>query len=274
MGGASAWGGPSIISSPAICPPFCPHAWGGAFQLACPARRGGALPPHLGRGRLWKSGWPGLPGEGPSPLGGAPLRMAGRAVSPVLPRLAGGRERRLGDGWLAGMGAPGPWCVFRLAVFKKTADAPEAGTPSRRGRQGPLPRRQAHAQPCEEPFGGCACQHARSDQAQPWIRPSVLGAGRGGPATRPVRGKAADAFPAPPEEPRLMRGKRGGRERAAGAAAPCRHQSPASRHGPSTKGLPLPCSFSMRRARVHSHWSTGYILSHASISCRCWRLIR
>lgn len=76
------------------------------------------------------------------------------------------------------------------------------------------------------------------------------------------------------KSPGLCGGKGGCRERAAGAAAPCRHQSPASRHGPSTKGLPLPCSFSMRRARVHSHWSTGYILSHASISCRCWRLIR
>ena len=27
-------------------------------------------------------------------------------------------------------------------------------------------------------------------------------------------------------------------------------------------------------ARVHSHASTGYILSHASMSCACWRLMR
>ena len=48
----------------------------------------------------------------------------------------------------------------------------------------------------------------------------------------------------------------------------------ASRHGLFTNGFSLPCRFSMRLARVHSHASTGYILSHASMSCVCWRLMR
>ena len=48
----------------------------------------------------------------------------------------------------------------------------------------------------------------------------------------------------------------------------------ASRHGLFTNGFSLPCRFSMRLARVHSHASTGYILSHASMSCACWRLMR
>ena len=52
------------------------------------------------------------------------------------------------------------------------------------------------------------------------------------------------------------------------------YQSPSLIHIFLTNGFSFPCIRSIRFARVHSHSSTGYFLSHAWKSFLCWSLSR
>lgn len=248
MGGASAWGGPSIISSPAICPPFCPHTWGGAFQLACPARRGEALPPPWGGAGFENRDGRGCRGRGP-PSAWRGHRTHGRTgcFAGFAPLGGGAGKGGLGMAGLRawarrGLGAFSVWPCPRKRLTRQRPEPRRGGGGKARCHGGR--RTLSHA---KNPLAA-----ARVNMCAPIRRSRGYGLpfwGQGAAARQPglCGERPRTPCPAPSEEPRLMRGKGGCRERAAGAArlAVTRARPPGT--APRRRGCRCPAVFRCAR---------------------------